>query len=68
MPEHRLSDPVEEIRLFLGDVADGVYDGKPQMLDVVQTVENEALRQKLACQRYKRRHDNRTLSLGSDIR
>ncbi len=39
--------PVEEIRLFLTDVADGVYDGKPQMLDVIQTVENEALRQKL---------------------
>lgn len=39
--------PVEEIRLFLNDVADGIYDGKPQMLDVVQTVENDALRQKL---------------------
>ncbi|HZD41005.1 MAG TPA: trypsin-like peptidase domain-containing protein, partial [Terriglobales bacterium] len=39
--------PVEEIQLFLADVADGVYDGKPQMLDMVQTVENDALRQKL---------------------
>lgn len=39
--------PVEEIRLFLADVADGVYDGKPQMLDLIQTVENEALREKL---------------------
>jgi S1-C subfamily serine protease len=39
--------PVEEIQLFLADVADGVYDGKPQMLDLVQTVENDALRQKL---------------------
>jgi S1-C subfamily serine protease len=39
--------PVEEIRLFLADIADGVYDGKPQMNDLIQTVENEALRQKL---------------------
>ena len=39
--------PVEEIQLFLNDVADGVYDGKPQMFDLVQTVENEALRRRL---------------------
>ncbi|HEY7167009.1 MAG TPA: trypsin-like peptidase domain-containing protein [Candidatus Binatia bacterium] len=39
--------PVEEIRLFLADIADGVYDGKPQMYDLVQTVENDALRQRL---------------------
>src|SRR3989442_5618698 len=39
--------PVEEIRLFLADIADGVYDGKPQMFDLVQTVENDALRQQL---------------------
>jgi S1-C subfamily serine protease len=39
--------PVEEIKLFLSDVADGVYDGKPQMHDLVQTIENDALRQKL---------------------
>jgi S1-C subfamily serine protease len=39
--------PVEEIRLFLADIADGVYDGKPQMNDLIQTVENEALREKL---------------------
>src|SRR5262245_19649667 len=39
--------PVEEIQLFLSDIADGVYDGKPQMFDLVQTVENEALRQRL---------------------
>jgi S1-C subfamily serine protease len=39
--------PVEEINLFLTDVADGVYDGKPQMLDLVQTIENDALRKKL---------------------
>lgn len=39
--------PVEEIELFLADIADGVYDGKPQMNDVIQTVENDALRQRL---------------------
>ena len=39
--------PVEEIQLFLKDVADGVYDGKPQLSDLVQTVENDALRQRL---------------------
>src|SRR5713226_5274627 len=39
--------PVEEIRLFLADIADGVYDGKRQMYDLVQTVENDALRQRL---------------------
>jgi S1-C subfamily serine protease len=36
--------PIEEIRLFLDDVADGVYDGKPQLHDFFQTVENDALR------------------------
>ncbi|MEX0804742.1 MAG: trypsin-like peptidase domain-containing protein [Candidatus Binatia bacterium] len=39
--------PVEEIQLFLHDVADGVYDGKPQTHDLLQTVENDALRQRL---------------------
>ena len=39
--------PVEEIQLFLDDVADGVYHGKPQVFDLVQTVENEALRTRL---------------------
>lgn len=39
--------PVEEIRLFLNDVADGRYDGKPQTLDLIQTIENDALRQRL---------------------
>src|SRR5262249_27477324 len=39
--------PVEEIQLFLNDIADGVYDGKPQLYDVLQTVENDALRQRL---------------------
>jgi hypothetical protein len=39
--------PVEEIQLFLKDIADGRYDGKPQTFDLIQTVENEALRQRL---------------------
>lgn len=39
--------PVEEIELFLEDVADGVYDGKPQIFDLIQTVENDALRRRL---------------------
>jgi len=39
--------PVEEIQLFLDDVKDGVYDGKPQTHDLIQTVENAALRQRL---------------------
>jgi S1-C subfamily serine protease len=37
--------PNEEIELFLKDVADGRYDGKPAMLDRDQTLENPALRQ-----------------------
>ncbi|MSU66751.1 MAG: serine protease [Opitutus sp.] len=36
--------PVEEIELFLRDVADGKYDGKPAMFDELQTFENPALR------------------------
>ena len=39
--------PVEEIQLFLADIADGKYVGKPQLYDFLQTVENNALRQKL---------------------
>src|SRR5918996_2202097 len=39
--------PVDEIKLFLSDIADGMYDGKPQMFDLIQTVENEALRRRL---------------------
>ena len=39
--------PVEEIQLFLTDITDGKYDGKPQLYDYLQTVENEALRQRL---------------------
>ncbi len=36
--------PNEEIDLFLNDIADGHYDGKPAMLDELQTLENPALR------------------------
>jgi S1-C subfamily serine protease len=36
--------PNEEIELFLQDVADGHYDGKPAMFDHLQTLENPALR------------------------
>lgn len=39
--------PNEEIELFLKDVADGRYDGKPLLHDSVQTLENAALRQYL---------------------
>lgn len=37
--------PVEEIDLFLKDVVDGKYDGKPSMHDMLQTLENPALRE-----------------------
>jgi S1-C subfamily serine protease len=36
--------PSEEIDLFLQDMADGHYDGKPAMYDELQTLENPALR------------------------
>ena len=36
--------PNEEIELFLKDIADGHYDGKPAMYDATQTLENPALR------------------------
>ncbi|MEJ0047523.1 MAG: trypsin-like peptidase domain-containing protein [Rhodospirillales bacterium] len=36
--------PNEEIELFLKDIADGRYDGKPAMFDDLQTLENPALR------------------------
>jgi S1-C subfamily serine protease len=36
--------PNEEIELFLADIADGHYDGKPAMYDDLQTLENPALR------------------------
>lgn len=39
--------PNEEIELFLRDIADGHYDGKPAIYDELQTLENPALRQYL---------------------
>jgi S1-C subfamily serine protease len=39
--------PNEEVELFLRDVADGRYDGKPLLADDIQTLENPALRQYL---------------------
>ena len=39
--------PVEEIQHFLSDIKDGVYNGKPQTHDLIQTIENDALRQRL---------------------
>jgi len=36
--------PNEEVELFLKDVEDGHYDGKPAMYDDLQTLENPALR------------------------
>lgn len=36
--------PNEEIELFLADVADGRYEGKPAMFTELQTLENPALR------------------------
>ena len=37
----------EEIGMFLKDIADGAYHGKPALLDELQTVENAALRARL---------------------
>ena len=39
--------PNEEIDLFLKDIADGVYDGKPKLFDDLQTLENPSLRKLL---------------------
>jgi S1-C subfamily serine protease len=36
--------PSDEVDLFLKDVADGHYDGKPALHDPLQTLENDALR------------------------
>jgi S1-C subfamily serine protease len=36
--------PNEEIELFLQDIGDGHYDGKPALYDELQTLENPALR------------------------
>ena len=43
--------PNEEIELFLADIADGRYDGKPALFDALQTLENPALRQYLKLDR-----------------
>ena len=39
--------PADEIRLFLKDIEDGSYDGKPNLFDDFQTAENVALRARL---------------------
>ena len=39
--------PADEVRLFLQDMQDGHYDGKPRLHGELQTVENDALRLKL---------------------
>lgn len=39
--------PAEEITLFLQDIGDGRYHGKPMLFDELQTLENDALRAKL---------------------
>ena len=36
--------PNEEIDLFLKDIADGTYDGKPQIVEILNSVQNKALR------------------------
>ena len=41
----------EEIAMFLDDIRDGQYAGKPQMWDVVHRLENAALRAKLGLDR-----------------
>src|SRR6202790_3252947 len=43
--------PNEEVELFLKDIADGRYDGKPAMYDDLQTLENPALREYLKLDR-----------------
>jgi len=43
--------PMEEIKLFLKDVEDGHYEGKPVLAIEVQHLENEALRSKLKLDR-----------------
>jgi S1-C subfamily serine protease len=39
--------PNEEIELFLQDIKDGTYNGKPKLFDELQTLENPALRKLL---------------------
>lgn len=45
--------PAEEIHLFIHDLTDGDYDGKPMMFDSLQTMENAAIREKLQLPRDK---------------
>ncbi|MBD15052.1 MAG: peptidase S1 [Planctomycetaceae bacterium] len=40
--------PAQEIRMFLRDIADGSYQGKPKLFDRFQVAENEALRNRLS--------------------
>lgn len=39
--------PNEEIEIFLKDIADKKYDGKPSLLDITQTLENPTVREYL---------------------
>ena len=39
--------PGEEVRLFLDDIKDGQYDGKPTMFDVLQTLDSTQLKKRL---------------------
>jgi S1-C subfamily serine protease len=43
--------PTEEVDLFLKNISDGKYEYKPMISDQLQTLENEALRQKLGFQK-----------------
>ncbi|MEM8943823.1 MAG: trypsin-like peptidase domain-containing protein [Planctomycetota bacterium] len=43
--------PATEIRMFLEDVEDGTYDGKPMLLDDFQSAENDALRARVGLDR-----------------
>jgi len=43
--------PVEEVRAFLTDIADGTYDRRPQLFISLQTMENDALKAKLKMQK-----------------
>ena len=38
------SSPTRRSSLFLADIADGTYDGKPQIVETMQTAENKARR------------------------
>jgi len=42
--QNRVHHPCEEIDLFLKDIADGHYDGKPALYDELQTLENPPAR------------------------